>query len=108
MTPHTPTPWVARCNTIFNTGTNPALKIADIPNLHTYGKRLETDHDVEQANLQFIVTACNAHADLLAALEALVSAIEADEEDIPIEMTLHCLEHLDQARAALDAAVKGA
>ncbi len=70
---HTPGPWLLRCNGIFNTNTNPALLVAEIPNLRLSGNRQRTDHDEEQANARFIVTACNSHADLLAALERSVT-----------------------------------
>lgn len=60
---HTPTPWKASGNAVFRDGHCLAMTGTDI-----------WMPEVEEANAAFIVRACNAHDDLVAALEAVAEA----------------------------------
>lgn len=72
----------------------PLVIVADLHGIHP-----GVSHYERRANAAFIVRACNAHADLLAALEALVSKCEANKVSGPA---------LNAARAALALAKGGA
>jgi hypothetical protein len=75
---HTPTPWTVRDCAVYM-GTAGGFDLRGCPQ--------------PDANAAFIVRACNAHDELVAALGDLVGRIERDER---IEM-----QHLTHARAAL-------
>jgi len=75
MTKHTETPWVADGRLICRTD-NHMNEIADIcgfDDAHP-DRMVEKNIDEDEANAAFIVRACNAHDELVAALEALESA----------------------------------
>ena len=100
-TTHTPRPWTLRSNTIFNTTTNPALRIAEIPNLRMHGPRKETDHDEEQANAALIAAA----PDLLAALENVAKiAWHSENDGSPDLPNVDRWRIVNAARAAIAAA----
>lgn len=73
-TPHTPTPW-----RIVETNLGLAIVGADIEDLAALpqGKWGPGSAEQKKANADFIVRACNAHDDLLAALETLLADAEA-------------------------------
>jgi len=100
---HTPTPWKQGTNTRTNTGEwiliyteGSKRPIAKILPIHTQGNRQAGDFDEEQANLAFIVKACNAHDDLVKSLTFLSEAVRTEP----------CMEiyraHIEQARDILD------
>jgi hypothetical protein len=54
--------------------------------------------EMQTANAEFIVTACNSHDDLLAACESLVTACDTAP---PVELMKHISMACEQARAAI-------
>ena len=75
-TKHTPTPWTVE----DPTGTGLVIVQANLPTYHwafiatvdtDMDATTQIDHPVMEANAEFIVRACNAHDDLLAALTKL-------------------------------------
>ena len=65
----------------------------------------QTLHANDYANAAFIVRACNAHDDLVAALERILRSFEADAEQVPFVSIATCWatnsQAIAQARAAL-------
>lgn len=98
MSAHTPTPWY--------TGEGKAARIVyaqhgfAVADATIYHARIEPVMEAEE-NAAFIVRACNAHDDLVAALQAAVARVEiANAEGDPIMSAW-----LPDARAALAKAV---
>lgn len=90
-TKHTPGPWVVE-------------QQADTTPVITYQARdiavIETAHGDSKANAAFIVRACNAHDDLLAALAKCVDALL----NVPVVGGIYDQQHSDtHMRATLDA-----
>ena len=94
MTGHTPTPWVVDDLMIFEASKR-GWKIANLCGWDSHQSKIEMT-----ANAAFIVTACNAHDQLIAALERLV----ADYQDVPDATDADGQAVFEQARAALRAA----
>lgn len=82
----TPAPWRHSANQIVSGAT----EVCEMSEQYEYG--------VRKANAQFIVTACNAHDDLVAALEWWQSQMESDACD---DMGKLLDEMSAKARAAL-------
>ena len=80
MSAHTPTPWFSDETLIF------------VPDLNNDLAGIDIAEAKRAADAAFIVRACNAHDDLVAALRRAVEAAEA---------RMPCATFLDDARAAL-------
>jgi hypothetical protein len=80
---HTPTPWRICTNAQFSSEVETADGSLSIALAHAKGHDLLPDayeapeDDVSDANAAFIVRACNAHDDLVAALEAVDKHLKA-------------------------------
>jgi len=95
---HTPIPWDWTGATIHTKSgvDDPALRIARVfDESHTDAVK---NHEEANANAAFIVQACNAHDELLAACEDFVYAIEGYEKRTGI-IQFH--PSVDKARAAI-------
>lgn len=68
MAEHTPLPWKAEVKRALGIyAAERERPIAQMMNIHEHGHREGGDTDIERADAEFIVRACNAHDDLLAA-----------------------------------------
>jgi hypothetical protein len=75
-TKHTPIPYYLGINPLMVKNRD-GLRIAKIPTLHEHGEREADDYNIEMANAEFIVRACNNHDALVGALEFCTGIIEA-------------------------------
>lgn len=71
MTPHSPLPWRVGPYEGHASDATGRLVAACRGNQNNYDPDV---HDMNDANARFIVRACNNHADLLAALKAIIAA----------------------------------
>jgi len=76
QTQHTPTPYMQKAQSdkagdgwtrIVNLGSG--TEVAKISSIHKKGQRKAGDFEIEEANAEFIVRACNSFDDMLEALE---------------------------------------
>ena len=104
MSQHTPTPWtvdeaLARDNRVIS-GPNGEVVVEVAATLdHDSTSDLLVDHE-RDANAAFIVRACNAYDDLLAALREIVRLADANATD-QHDMAVVRAYAVDAARAAL-------
>ena len=90
---HTPTPWY-RADNLF---AKKATILSRQPEMGTHVLTMNTNGLNWEANAAFIIRCCNSHADLVAALESLVTAWDAFQ-DRGVAMTR---KQFNDARAAL-------
>lgn len=91
MTQHSKTPFKAVGGELWSESGKLLYKVG--------GSYTEKDAEKRRATLAFIVTACNSHEALVAALESAKDALENPDEELWAIETLHNL-----ITAALDAA----
>jgi hypothetical protein len=102
MTEHTATPW------IFKLSTSKRLAFVETenreyPNFSRIVEMSKRHNPNFEGDAAFIVRACNAHDDLLAACKALLYACELADADGELDYRIDG-ELLDAARAAIAAA----
>ena len=99
MAEHTPTPWIATFSRTFTKGRRKFTLEQDPHHAHRWiGDLWLTEglpDAVQDANARFIVQACNAHDELLAALKELVPLV--GEDNLPEDVN----DILDRALAAI-------
>lgn len=93
---HAPLPWsVQNSDDIWEGDEHPTIPLFKAANhLRSWGR--EYPHAERHANAAFIVRACNAHDDLLAALKRIVTAY-----DLPGHWQDEVAQAMGQARAAI-------
>jgi hypothetical protein len=96
---HTPTPYSMRSNfdTMIRDSQDNQLAFVTYVKTVTGGRR---NHEDVLDNAEFIVSACNAHDELVAAIKAVIKYDESDDAD-GVAMMLNYVDALDKCRAAL-------
>lgn len=104
-TKHTPIPYYLGINPLM-VKTRNGLRIAKIPTLHEHGEREADDYNIEMANAEFIVRACNNHDTLVEALEWALNRMNAEagwleKADYPARFMVDRAERIDEVQKTL-------
>ena len=102
MDTHTPTPWaIGNDGTLRNLEGHVFSGARLVANCHGHQDGKELTRKENEANARFIVIACNAHADLLAALEDVTELIQKWRETGGVDSFAALTDAHDTARAAI-------